>query len=160
VVNSRRKADIVIAHSAACYSLPVRLRAQLVMFIDPPYWPGRTLRSRFKSNFKSVTKNDIGSFGRKYHLRKRVLQSIYMITRSRYFWLGVTKHKSLNFLRLNVARLIIVRNKDDDFCGPELKNIAKNNRKIKYVELPGLHDDFIVNPKPYIELLSSELREI
>lgn len=74
-------------------------------------------------------------------------------------WLGILHNNRLG--RLNKLtnqpgrKTIIIRNQDDPFSSPDLKSKLKN-KNTKFIELPGPHDDYVTNPKPYIKLIQSE----
>jgi len=36
------QADIILTHSAGCFELPAPRKGQVVVMVDPPYWPGRS----------------------------------------------------------------------------------------------------------------------
>ena len=45
VTNDYRQADYIIAHSGGCYEIPPLSATQILMYINPTYWPNRTLRA-------------------------------------------------------------------------------------------------------------------
>ncbi len=154
VIKDIKKADIIFAHSAACYGVPSRVSAQLVIFVGPPYWPGRPIGKRLVKTYKVLKKHDVANFGRLYYLKKKVLGLAYVILRPRLLWWGLIKNRSLDFLKLNAGKIVLVRNTEDTYCSPQIKDDLSES--IKYVELPGVHDDYVTNPEPYIKLIQSE----
>ena len=68
-------------------------------------------------------------------------------------WLGILNNNKLSFLEHGDRKVILVRNREDRYTTPDIKEIAKKYPNIKFVELPGLHEDYYENPKPYIDLL-------
>lgn len=91
---------------------------------------------------------------------KKVLEVYYFFMRHRYLWLGIIHNNKLDRLEEIISvpnrQTIIVRNQDDDYSGKGL-NEKLRFRNLKFVELPGIHDDYYSNPKPYVDLLLKEL---
>jgi hypothetical protein len=85
-------------------------------------------------------------------------QLFYAIIRPGDIVISLRNHKSLNFLeKLKQKKIIIVRNSSDEYSSPEIGTRLAEYSNIKLVELPGFHDDYYTNPKPYIDLLLKEL---
>lgn len=154
VTDDTESADIIITHSGGCYYLPDTPKDQLVFLVGPPYWPGKPM-------IGSLAQKLYGDFT--YHRRHRKLG----------FWL---KKNSWNFLyifgdiphtfqlmlfarhhdfheRLVHTKFILIRNKNDSFCMPDVEHIPFGNKKIDFYELQGEHDDIWVNPQPYIDII-------
>jgi len=52
---------------------------------------------------------------------------------------------------------VLIRNQEDFLCSPEIEQAVKDYKNVRYLELPGGHDDFMTNPQPYIDLILKEL---
>jgi len=53
--------------------------------------------------------------------------------------------------------VLVIRNKQDALCSADLKVALAAYPDFYYWELPGEHDDYYTNPKPYIDLLPQSL---
>jgi len=63
----------------------------------------------------------------------------------------------LSFLdRLN-KKVILIRNSNDKFCSPKIKQAVSKMPDVRFYELPGEHDDYYTNPRPYIALIPKDL---
>lgn len=158
VTKKLEEADFIFAHSTGCYLLPGRLRAKVIFMIDPPYWPGRRITGRWFDlikNDRRLLKSDAGSSG---FLSKKLWELFYIIKKPRFSWSVIRNQSHLDFLgRLDYKRIVLIRNKNDEFCSPAISDQLKSYKNIKYIELPGHHEDYYVNPSPYIDLLLKEL---
>lgn len=160
VIKDRRKADIIIAHSAGMYAIPVDSRANLMLLIGPTYWPGKFLPRRSFQHAKSSGRYYLSNFGMRYYLWKKLLEIYYFFRRHKYMWLGIIHNNKLDRL-YELAdkpsrKVIIIRNQDDPFTTPKIVNYLKHP-SIEFVELPGVHDHFARSPQPYIDLLLKEI---
>jgi hypothetical protein len=160
VVNNRHQADILIAHSAGIYAVPLRARAHLLMLIGPNYWPGRPLLMRMRSHLRAASKNQIDNFGWRFYVWTKILELYYFFRRNRYMWLGIIHNNKLDYINKLTAmpnrKTIIIRNSEDSYTGRQLLKETKHDR-VSLVELSGIHDDYYENPKPYIDLILKEL---
>lgn len=161
VMRNRRTADIIIAHSAGMYAIPAEAKASLIMIIGPTWWPGKKL---------TVRAAKVGLRRRQYILKKhgwwqliwtQANQFFYFFVRHRYLWLGIINNNRLDFLdRLSSKpnrKVILVRNQEDDFTSPGIKQVVKNYPNLEYFELPGVHDAFATEPAEYIKLIKDAL---
>lgn len=160
VIKNRRQADIIIAHSAGIYAVPDDARAHLIMLIGPTYWPGRPLIKRVSQHTKTSRRHHVQNFGWAYFIWKKLLELYYFFRRHNYMWLGILNNNKLEHVQKLMGRAdqktLVVRNQSDPFTSPQIKTLIKGPG-VKYVELPGVHDDYVKNPKPYIDLLLKEL---
>ncbi|MBI2589393.1 hypothetical protein HYW35_04310 [Candidatus Saccharibacteria bacterium] len=151
-------ADIIIAHSAGCYNLPGNLEAKLVLLIGPPYWPNKSILRRMSKIKQHDIKHTTALRGLFYTLSKIIWQVIYIVLKPSYSWLAIRQHRHLHFLdRLKNKKILLVRNKDDYYCSREIEKVLQKYPNVHYQELPGPHDDYYTNPKPYIDLIFQEL---
>jgi hypothetical protein len=160
VIKDRRKANIIIAHSAGMYAIPMSTEARLLMLIGPNYWPGKFLLKRTAKHNMASSSYHFNRFGFKFLLRKKLLEFYYFFRRHSYLWHGVLNTNRLDRLHNLIEQpgrmTIVIRNSHDPFTTPEIKQEFKS-RKVKFIELPGVHDDYYMNPKPYVDLLLKEL---
>jgi hypothetical protein len=151
-----RDMDIIITHSAGGLWIPPKAAPRLVIAINPPYWPGRSSLSSFYQNVIADFPKQVRAWGLKNVLLKLVWNVFYIIIAPVRSAITPRILKRSDFINsVGNARFVIVRNKDDAFCSPDIKEVAGNN--IKYYELPGLHEDVWFNPKPYVDLILKEL---
>lgn len=159
VTNDRRRADIIIAHSAGIYAVPDDADAHLIMLIGPTYWPGQPLLKRVVRHTRTSRQYYVSNFGWRYYVWKKLLELYYFFRRHNYMWLGILNNNKLKHIQKLMGRAdqktIVIRNQSDPFTSPEIKNIIKGPG-VSYVELPGVHDDYLKNPKPYINLIQKE----
>lgn len=163
VIRSKREASIIIAHSAGIYGIPKNAKAKLVMLIGPTYWPKQKLVKRVLQHTASSRRYHVSHFGWSYYIWKKILELYYFFTRNRYMWLGIKNNNQTNFIEnLNQSgrKILLVRNLDDPFCGPEISKLGKNLKNVQYIELPGVHDDYVKNHAPYIELIKKVIDEL
>jgi len=158
VVKKAEQADFVIAHSTGCYFLPKNIKAELVVCINPPYWPGEPIVERWIRMDKNEAKFLIKRFGPGTFLRNKFWEIYYVFAKPRYTWSVLKNQSHLEFLdQLSDKQMILVRNKEDEFCSPQIKKVINEYNNFKYIEIPGYHSDYYIDPKPYIDLLKQEL---
>lgn len=160
VIKDARIADVILAHSTGCYRLPEVSKAKLVVLHGPPYWPSRSILHRL---FRKKG-HDIGlrikDRGLVFTLNRFIWEIIYVIIKPSYTFIALKNHRHLHFLDLlENKKVILIRNEDDYFCSPEIEEAIKEYENVRYVSLPGGHDDFMTNPQPYIDLLLKELSQ-
>ncbi|MBX4191164.1 hypothetical protein KW794_03695 [Candidatus Saccharibacteria bacterium] len=160
VIKDRKNADVIIAHSAGIYAVPTDAKAKLLMLIGPTYWPGQLLIKRTLRHARSSGSYHIKNFGWLSFLWKKLLEFYYIFRRHLYLWLGILNNNKLAHLNKLMNRsdqkTIIIRNSDDPYCSPSIKDKVRGPQTM-FVELPGVHDDFVTNPGPYIDLLLKEI---
>lgn len=148
------QADVLIAHSTACYDLPIKSPINLFFLIDPPYWPGKSIFNRAveKKRIDSKMTNQAG--GWTAVLKKTVWEGLYIFKKPKYTPLALKNNPSLDFLGpLKSKQVVLVRNKDDAFCSPDIQVALSGFPNVRYAVVPGGHDDYMTNPQPYIDLL-------
>jgi hypothetical protein len=154
VINNPSDANIIFAHSGGCLLVPPDNSADLIIMIGLPFWPGRPLfssiaRKLWLECIAAVSKQRILSW-----FRKLATQLIYS------FDLHATYRMAANrsFARPwnNNQHQVMVRNRYDTFCTPNMQNLPFHGPR-SFVSMAGGHDDCWENPLPYIELLQSNL---
>lgn len=160
ITKRKTSAEVIFAHSAGVHAIPKNPKAKLIVLVDPPYWPEKRLRKRFRDTWRSIKEHDLTTYGRRYYLRKRLHQTRYSITRPKYLWIGVLGDNRLDFLKLANAKqkILLIRNTQDTYCSPAIREVVKSRKQVAYIALPGYHDDFTTNPRPYIELINKYLQ--
>lgn len=154
---SAAEADIIIAHSGGCYLLPKTNEHQVVVLIDPPFWPHKALLTRFAQKIY-----------RDFQARSREKHFAYWLEKITLNWFYLVKNtgRSITIVRCakrnrlpisNIKNLVIVRNSDDAFLTPQLNDLPEN---VQYFTLPGEHDDLWVNPEPYVAILNEVSRGV
>jgi hypothetical protein len=151
------EADILFCHSTGCYLVPKNAKAKLIILVGLPYWPERSL---IYSGFLKVgedflnTKKDMGVM---WWLNKTFHNLWYMFKYPRDTILVATKHKVENLPSDGKHKVILVRNRDDRFCHPDINKILKQAEKYEFVNLPAGHDDCWSGKQKYIDLIKSAL---
>lgn len=153
ITQSAHSADYILAHSGGCFLVPADNKAKVILLIGLPYWPP-------KNTLTTMQQKNVFEF--KYRRTHKELRT----WTKRLFWNSVYL---LNFRALqkmvagrankayfDVANAILVRNKYDFGCTPDIASIPFKQQP-EYVQLPGMHDDCWDNPEPYITLLSKRL---
>jgi hypothetical protein len=152
ITSDARAADIIFAHSGGCFLVPARHRAQVVVLIGLPYWPGR---SWIVSTAKKVWRE-----AKLYHRRHKHAE-----------WVRKWAHHlrySTNLghdVRMGINRPLtkpwnspqhqyIVRNRHDEYCAPSVANLPYRGPRT-FLSLPGEHDDCWEHPERYAHLLQS-----
>lgn len=156
ITKKRHDADIIVAHSAGCFWLEDTRPDQLLVLIDPPYWPGRTVKERAKE--KSHANFHYRRYDYAHHLWLiRNLLGIYYAIRDMKRSIRIAKHvKGYDLPAVIMDKsAVIVRNELDAWCTPDLEPLKKVNPTLQIITLPGEHDDWYFNPKPYARLLQS-----
>jgi hypothetical protein len=157
-VSSEFDANVIIAHSVACYDLKLKSPATYFILIDPPYWPKKHIAIRFFEK----TRQDITSLKRAYgwrYVAKKIFWGLfYVAARPQYTVLALKRSDDLTFLEaLKGKNVRVVRNSQDSICSADIKVALAAYPDFNYYELPGQHDDYYINPKPYIDLLPTTL---
>lgn len=152
-----REAEIIITHSAGCYFIPYDHKHKLTVVIGPPYWPGAPILWRTFQHVVLQAPQQIRKWGLWYWIRHRLWNIFYAFTspfRTIKIWRSL---KSALLEPKNQNNVLIIRNDSDVFCSPNVRDFSRKHKNIKFAQLPGLHDDFWTNPKPYIDLVLKEL---
>ncbi len=155
LINDRINADILIAHSEGCFWVPPQTKAKVIMLVGLPYWPDRSLftsvRKKLKEDYSSTHKED----GTLWWLNKLMHNIWYILTKPQTSYYVLTKHKPENFPSAAPGRhIILVRNKADTFCHPEVKQLLPVTEAYQLISFSGGHDDNWSHPQPYIDLIT------
>lgn len=157
-VTAPQHADYLFAHSTACYDLPLKSPITGFILIDPPYWPGKPLWKRIVDKKVQDTKLNWQAWGWQYVLAKTWWELVYAVTKAQYLPLALKNQHSVDFLNaLGDKKAMVIRNQNDTFCSPEIQVALTAYTNVLYLTLPGTHDDYLTNPKPYIDLLLGAL---
>jgi hypothetical protein len=151
-------ADVIIAHSTACYALPSKTPAQYFVLIDPPYWPGKTLLTRILEKKKYDRKLTNNPTPMKLKVQNLFWSTAFVLSKLKYTQLAVQHHGQLDFLqKLKAKNVGIIHNQQDYLCSPDIEIPIVSYPNVKFIRLPGGHNDFYTNPQPYIDLLPKSL---
>lgn len=151
-------ADIIIAHSAGCYRLPKDFQAKLLVLVNLPYWPELPVSHRLRAHRKPYWQRIRNEKGWMTFIKTLLLRTLSVIIHPSITLIAITNHKRLDVLENNKQRnIILIRNHNDLFATPDLKDVANKYPHVKYFELPGYHEDIYDNPAPYVNLLRKEL---
>ncbi len=151
-------ADAVIAHSTACYDLPLKTPANYFILVDPPYWPGKSLWKRLWEEKISNSKKINKKYGLKYTFQKIIWELTYIVTKPGYILMAFKNDNKLDFLNvLKDKHVLIVRNENDTMCTATIHVALAPYKNVYYRTVPGMHDDLYENPQPYIDLLPKNI---
>jgi hypothetical protein len=153
-----RSADIIIAHSGGCYYVPLDLRDdQLVILINPTYWPGKPLARRAAAMSLQIVKAIRCGNEPLFQLHKTFRNLGYLFWHSGKNYEIIRRAKKFELpVEAKHRNTIIIRNLHDPWLTPDLKNLKRLNPHLQILELSGEHDDCWVHPERYINLLQSE----
>lgn len=147
-------AEVIIAHSIACYSLPTKTPANIFMLIDPPYWPAKSIISRFLEKPRQHNHVQGQTQGWKNLIKKVFWGIVYIVAKPSYTILALKSSGQIDFLNnLSDKNVLIIRNQQDYFCSPDIQVAITTYPNVRYIVIPGEHDDYYSNPRPYIDLL-------
>lgn len=157
VVKNTAEADFIMAHSAGCFWLEDATERQKLILIDPPYWPGKTIRERAsaqrQANFKFRQYE--------YHFRPWIaknLWGVYYAVRDFRRTVRIIRYAFRFNLEDTVSshqHTLLVRNHQDTWLTPELSALKRLNHKLNIIEVPGSHEDITHHPERYVALLQS-----
>jgi hypothetical protein len=154
LIKNPAEADIIIAHSTGSYMLPETIKANLVILINPPYWPGESIVKRWIRMNKDELKFLRKTLGSRRFFINKLWEVFYIVAKPSYTWSVLKNQSHLDFLEnLKDKRIILVRNTDDEFCSPKIKDTLVAYKNFEYVEIPGYHANYYINSQPYIDLL-------
>ncbi len=157
ITDNIQKANVIFAHSSGCYLVPVGTKAELIVLVGLPFWPGRSLASSIVRKLVMEIKYHRRHKGFGWWLNKMSHNSWYIITRPQATYYGITRHKVGNLPSGQNTKVLLVRPSDDTTHHPEATKKLEPAKNYKYIELPGAHDDCWMEPKPYVDLLLKEL---
>ncbi len=144
------EADIIIAHSAGCYLVPVGHQARVVLNIGYTYWPGRSLLHSLSGKLAEEYRRT----GMLTWLKECAIHDIYALNIPYVLRLIKGWRAPEAYLQAMQFRAIFVRNQADPYCEPSAIMQAAGE-KHTYLSLPGYHDHLWDEPKEYINLLKS-----
>jgi hypothetical protein len=150
ITSDARKADIIIAHSAGCYLVPIDHQARVVINIGYTYWPGRRLLASL-----------IAKLAEEYHrigalkwLKESAIHDIYALNLLHVARLVKGWKAPGAYLQKIHGNNIFIRNQDDPYCEPTAVMEAAGDQHM-YISMYGYHDHVWDEPEPYINLLKS-----
>lgn len=158
VIKDPSQADVIVAQSAGVYKIPGRHRAQIIMLIGIPYWPGKNILGRMVRKTRVDSKRVLSEHGPRYFLKKVFWQIYYFFARPTLLPTAFKNHKQLDFLdTLSRSKVIVIRNSMDMYSSPDIGEELRRFKNIKFVELEGGHDSYYTDHSPYIDLILKEL---
>jgi hypothetical protein len=154
---SPSEADIVIAHSAGCYVVPPLRDEQLLVLINPTYWPGKSLGSRGSTMTWQILQAVRPGNQPFYQLHKTAHNILNLVRNPRSHLALAAKASSFDLEQVVThSKTIIIRNQSDPWLTPHLDHLTQINPGLSITTLPGGHDDCWQHPEPYVNLLQSE----
>ena len=145
IINNPQEADIIIAHSGGCYMLPEKSRANLVLLVGLPYWPGRHPLESLKYKLREESKDwwwVRKTFFNTYYFFRHPLRWIKMWRAWKRF-IFPPPTESMN--------IIVIRNELDHFMHPVKGALLATERGWHLDKVSGHHDDLWINPESYVK---------
>ncbi len=144
-------AEVIIGHSGGCHLLGDQSKAQLILLVGMPHWPGKRLSRRL---VKKVTRDN-----RDWWTLKKLIFNIYYFFRYLPHWIRTYKAYAAFILpeTSDETAVIAVRNKHDYFADPIAVEELAQARGWKFQAFESHHDDLWVNPEPYVQLIDDQL---
>lgn len=148
------RADYIIAHSGGCFNVPELRKNQLLMLIDPPYWPGQTLRSRAVEMTKQVLSAMRPGNRPLLEFYKNILRVGHVIIMNPVNRRIARQAKSFNLEdAVHHTHTILIRNANDPWITPDLTHLQQINPNLVIVTMPSGHDHCWDYPDAYVNLL-------
>lgn len=150
VTSNITSADIIIAHSAGCYLVPVNHTAKVVLNIGYTFWPGRKLLDSLRAKLAEE------------YRRTRLLRWLKECAIHDFYALNLPHLRRLlrgwgdpgSYLKVLRGTNIFVRNRDDPYCEPRAV-LGAAGTDHTYISMPGYHDHLWDEPETYVNLLKS-----
>lgn len=156
VAYKAQDADVVMAHSGGCFDVPQLRDNQLLLLINPPYWPERSLAERSSNMVRQIVRSLLFNRKAHFHLNKTLHNGLYLLRNRQTNQFMAARAKTFNLEQeIRHNKTILVRNHDDPWLTPELHNLQKLNSRLVIKRLPGIHDDCWLNPEPYIDIIEA-----
>jgi hypothetical protein len=147
-------ADIVIAHSAGAFYVPLLNDAQRLVLINPPYWPERALHTRARNMTLQLLRDVRPGNQPFYHTHKTAHNLTYLVRHARTNRAIIRRAYHFNLEdEIRHPNTILVRTDDDPWLTPELDGLKKFNRHLQIHRMPGGHDDCWLHPEAYLQFL-------
>ncbi len=146
-------ADAIIAHSGGCYLIPKDLRAEKIILIGIPYWPGKSIARGTVQKTRHDAKHSFRARYRRWWTYKTAWNSLYIFQLHRAFNM-LRGRAAGNIWRLPAQKTIVIRNEEDTFCMPDLQQLPFMKQPV-LLTWSGGHDDCWIHPQKYVELLQS-----
>ena len=145
LTSNHNEADVVIGHSAGCYTLAHLLNTKTIILIGPP-----TQISTTRDLMRAVSRKlrrEYQELSLREFLAKNALNALYLVNVPRAFHLRKFTLKR----RLPEQTMTLIRNQHDDFTDKLIQ--LHQSDGIRYLSMPGGHDDLWQNPSRYLDIL-------
>jgi hypothetical protein len=157
-ISNAVEADILITHSLGCFLIPKNFDAKIVLLINPPYWPHRTGIYSVAEHFVAGFKMAKGQGAVSWWLNKILHNNWYFISKPKLTYYALTQRQLSNLpAKTKARRIILIRNKGDSFCHPDIQKLLPKTKEYRFVQFDGDHEDCWLNPQPYVDLIQKEL---
>ncbi|HSH55994.1 MAG TPA: hypothetical protein VK983_04170 [Candidatus Limnocylindrales bacterium] len=154
------RVDIIVSHSGGCFFLPQAPKEQMIVLINPPYWPGKPLAlSAFQKiwwDYKAFAARG-KRLGWYFKTMWNCVHLVRYLGKSWTISLSARKH---NFHEaLHHDTVVIIRNDQDAWCTPHIQEQLHPGKTFHMHRMPGQHDDCWANPEPYVQVIQSEVTQ-
>lgn len=151
-------ADVIVAHSAGCYSIPKSFKARVILLIGLPYWPYRNMGLSIVSNIAVAARIHHKEGEIKWWLKKLAHNAWYIFIKPSGTYNALTKLKLENLPKSSSGlNVFLVRNNHETFCHPRIMELVGLERGYKFKQLPGTHEHCWIHPELYVDLILKEL---
>lgn len=159
VVKDPLAADIIIAHSGGVFYVPKPLKNhQLLVIINPPYWPERPVTERARNMILHMMRSVYPGNGPLFQLYKTTWNFRYLIHHTKTNREMIARISTYDLENeISHPNTILVRNAHDPWLTPQLDGLKDINPVLRIHHLSGGHDDCWLRPETYINLIESVL---
>lgn len=155
-VKRSASADIVLTHSGGCFMLRNPRPHQHIFHVNPPFWPDRPLFVRFLNRLANDMRIFVFGPNRFWHLQKTFWNLFYLLCFLPYWLFMRHRYHRSNFDELfKQSNVTIIRNQNDTMSTPDFATRLEGYKGLKFLELPGEHDDLWLHPERYIDAIES-----
>lgn len=159
ITSDSAQADIVFAHSGGVFTIKHPLRAKTIVLVGIPVWPHKSLvvslAQKIWQDFHTHRLDrELGWWI--YKSLCNFYYGLFHLNKTPTMWRGRRQ------LRIPVATAggvaIIVRNRHDSFCTPNIKQVLASRGQWEHKSLHAGHDDCWAHPEEYIKLMLKDAK--
>lgn len=146
ITKNPQEADIIIAHSGGCYMVPESGKANVVLLVGMPYWPGKHPFEGVKQKIRDEVRDT-------WWYKNMLFNTYYLFTRPRR-WIKMRKAWQQNAIpQDNETVFVFVRNEEDQYAHPVHSIELAKEKDWNIEQVPGHHDHIWQYPEEYVDIL-------
>jgi hypothetical protein len=147
------EADIIIAHSAGCWLIPLSAQPKLVVYVGMPLAQSSPRRTWAATNRLAFQKAGI-----KNSLKVRIKGSYYYLREPRRNWGIIRRARTGQPVIFSKAQSVFIANRHDPWTQSETLQTYLDNRDWAFINLPGPHGDMWHHPERYVAIIKHYAR--